>query len=110
MVTSALIDRYMDILDDYEAVTTAQYITDSLGCMDIPVVRRERYFLMQSPEAFRFKLLEANMKADSDLTELIQQLPTNTAYYRNYDFTDNYKLTYPDDIYILEKLLAKKKN
>ena len=45
------------MLDDSGAVVTAQAITDSLGCYDIPQIHRDRYYLMQSLEGFDFKLI-----------------------------------------------------
>lgn len=98
LVTGELIDEYVSFLKDYDAVATAQKITDSLGCYDIPRVDRERYFLMQSPEAFRFALLRANFDENSPLTEVTQQLPANSRVKLCFDFPNNPKITYKWDI------------
>lgn len=68
MITGELIDKYFGLLNDNDAVVTAAKITDSLGCYDLHQVDRERYYLMQSPEAFRFPLLAENFDENSLLT------------------------------------------
>lgn len=106
MVTSAVIDRCMQLLDEgYDAVTTAQPITDSLGSYDLHEVDRSRYYLMQSPEAFRFPLLYEHFDKESPLTEVVQQLPAGTPCYLNFDFQNNIKLTYPWDLAYIELAL-----
>ncbi len=106
MVTSAVIDRYMELLDEgYDAVTTAQPITDSLGSYDLHEVDRDRYYLMQSPEAFRFPLLYEYFDQNSPLTEVVQQLPKGTPCFLNFDFQNNIKLTYPWDLAYIELAL-----
>lgn len=107
-LTAALVDAYFAALDSYDAVITAQYVTDSLGSLDAPVVDRSRYYLIQAPEAFRFKLLTAHFSAASPVTATIQQLPANCRVKRNYNFRLNCKVTYPEDLLLAEALLAGK--
>lgn len=89
MITGELMDKYLGFLDDSDAVVTAQKITDSLGCYDFQKVDRDRYYLMQSPEEFDFKLLNDNFDSESPLTEVIQQLPENSRIEFYYDFNNN---------------------
>jgi 2-C-methyl-D-erythritol 4-phosphate cytidylyltransferase len=105
LVTSALIEKYMALLDEYDSITTAKKITDSLGCYDMYEVDRERYYLMSSPEAFKFDLLYTYMNAESHLTEIIQQFPRNTKVYLNFDTFNNVKITYKDDLLVAGVLL-----
>lgn len=110
MITGELIDKYFALLDDSDAVVTAQAITDSLGCYDIPQIHRERYYLMQSPEGFNFKLLYDSFDPDSTLTEVTQQLPEGSKIELYFDFKNNFKLTYPADLKYLEALINARDN
>ena len=96
LVTADLIDTYIKYLDEgWDAVSTVQPITDSLGCLDMHAVDRSRYYLMQSPEAYRFPLLYDNFDASSPLTEVAHQLPEDSKLFLYKDFPQNPKLTYP---------------
>ena len=97
-VTPELIDIYMGKLDEYEVVATCQRIVDSLGCLDFKECDRSRYYILQSPEAFRFDLIYDNFDPNSPLVEAYQQLPDGTSLYKYFDFPDNYKLTYHHDL------------
>lgn len=110
MITGELMDKYFAFLDDNAAVVTAQAITDSLGCYDIQKVYRDRYYLMQSPEGFVFKLLYDNFDPESKLTEVTQQLPENSKIKLYFDFNNNFKLTYPADLKYLEALINARDN
>lgn len=104
MITGELMDKYFELLDSCDAVVTAQKITDSLGCYDFQKVNRERYYLMQSPEGFDFKLLNDSFDSESELTEVTQQLPEDSRIELCFDFNNNFKLTYPADLKYLEAL------
>ena len=110
MITGDLIDKYFALLDDSVAVVTAQAITDSLGCYDIPQIHRDRYYLMQSPEGFDFKLLYDSFDPESKLTEVTQQLPEGSKIELFFDFNNNFKLTYPADLKYLESLINARDN
>lgn len=110
MITDKLIDEYFSLLDDYAAVVTAQKITDSLGCYDISQINRERYYLMQSPEGFNFPLLYNSFNPESELTEVAQQLPEGSKIKLNFEFTNNFKLTYPADLKYLESIINARDN
>ncbi len=106
MITPQLVDDYMEKLDNYDIVLTAQKITDSLGSYDLHEIRRERYYLLQSPEAYRFDNLYDYFDCNSTLTEVAQQLPKSMKTYLNFDFSDNLKITYKHDLFIAEQLLG----
>jgi len=109
LVTGKLIDEYMRILESgYDAVSTVQPITDSLGCLDMHAVDRSRYYLMQSPEAYRLPLLHKYFDPASHLTEVAHQLPESAKVYLYKDFPENPKLTYPwEKSYIANALKAR---
>lgn len=110
MITGELMDTYFRMLDGKAAVVTAQKITDSLGCYDMHTCDRERYYLMQSPEGFDFKLLYDSFDPESKLTEVTQQLPEGSQVELYFDFNNNFKLTYPADLKYLETLIEYKYN
>lgn len=108
-VTPELIDLYMDKLDEYEVVATCQRIVDSLGCLDFHECDRSRYYILQSPEAFRFDLIYNHFNPDSPLVEAYQQLPEGTTLYKYFDFPDNYKLTFYHDLDFMRMYMEHKK-
>ena len=108
MLSGGLIDSYFEFLDDYSAVVTAQKITDSLGCVNFSRIDREQFYLMQSPEGFNFDLLRTSFNPFSNLTEVTQQLPEGCPIKLFFDFRNNIKLTYPEDLKYLEILIREK--
>ncbi len=103
MVNEEIVDKYLTILDEgWDAVITGQKITDSLGSFDHHTVDRSRYYLIQAPEAFVFKLLYDNFDAKSEITATNQQLPDGSRTFIYFDFKDNYKVTYPEDLMMIE--------
>lgn len=104
-LTSRIVDDYFRMLGEYDAVITAQHITDSLGRKNESVTLRDEYYLIQAPEAFRFDMLYDNFKADSNITATVQQLPEERKVREYYDFKNNMKITYPEDLIIAEQLM-----
>ena len=102
MIRSDIIDHYIMELDRYDAVITGQHITDSLGSYGRHYVNRDDYYLIQAPEAFRFDLLYDNFNENSPITATNQQLPVDSKISINFDFKENYKLTYPEDLQMIE--------
>lgn len=98
---------YIDKLKDYDAVITAQKITDSLGSNREWIVDREDFFLVQAPEAFRFELLQEHFDPASRITATYQQLPSDSTIYYNFSFPNNLKITYQQDLNLAE-LIRKK--
>ena len=96
LVTGELMDAYIHLLEDgWDAVSTVQPITDSLGCLDCHEVDRSRYYLMQSPEGYDLHKLLQHFDPHSPLTEVAHQLPADSRIYLYRDFPENPKLTYP---------------
>lgn len=104
-ITGILVDDYFTKLNEYDAVITTQYITDSLGRIGEHITDRSQYYMIQAPEAFRFDLLYDNFQANSPITATVQQLPPGCRIYRNFDFRHNIKITYPEDLVIAEALM-----
>lgn len=104
-ITAKTVDAYFAALTEYEAVITAQHITDSLGKNGEQFVDRMDYYLIQKPEAFRFDLLYQYFDAQSTHTAIVQQLPAAARIYKYFDIGMNIKITYPDDLAIAEQLM-----
>ena len=110
LTTSELIDEYICILDKYDYVQTTTKIVDSLGCYNKCDVRREDYFLIQAPDAYRFNLLYENFNPDFPNTHPAAQLPEKSKGFSYFDFGNNFKVTYPEDLEIAEILINRQKN
>ena len=96
LVTGELLDAYIRLLQEgWDAVSTVQPITDSLGCLDMHEVDRSRYYLMQSPEGYALPKLLQHFDPHSPLTEVAHQLPADSRIHLYRDFPENPKLTYP---------------
>ena len=108
-VESQVIDRFFSLLDEYDAVACARKITDSLGRYGQWIVNREEYYTLSTPEGFRFSMIDSHFKADSPLTESIQQLPDTSRVYLDFNAPYYDKLTYPEDLDRLQSILARRK-
>lgn len=91
---SELIDDYFTKLDDYDAVITAQKITGALGNYDWDPLDREKYYMTQSPEGFKYKLISKYINPNAETQELAWHLPKECTKYLNFNFKNNLKLTY----------------
>ena len=108
LTTSDVIDKYIDILDDYNYVQTTFKITDALGSYKDRTVDREDYFLIQAPDAYRFKELYACFDADHPNGHPAVQLPESAKGYNYFDYGVNFKVTHPADIQIVEMLINRR--
>ena len=104
-ITADIADDYLCNLAEYDAVITAQHITDSLGREGEGVTDRSEYYLIQAPEAFRFDCLYRRFKSDSPITATVQQLPLERKVMKNFAFKHNMKITYPEDLHRAEQLM-----
>lgn len=109
LTTSKLIDEYLKLLDTYDYVQTTFKITDALGSYKSRTVDREDYFLIQAPDAYRFKSLYDNFDPNHPNGHPAVQLPDDAQGYNYWDYGVNFKVTYPDDIKIIEMLINRAK-
>ncbi len=109
MITSEILDKYIGFLDEYDYVETTFKITDALGAYDKRDCDREDFYLIQAPDAYRFKLLYEHFDESSPLCHPAQQLPKSSQGYQYFDYGANHKVTYPYDLKIVEILLQAKK-
>lgn len=100
------IDDYIAKLDEYDWVQTTIKITDALGSYKDRTVDREDYFLIQAPDAYRFKELRACFDADHPNGHPAVQLPSSAKGYNAFHNGPVFKVTHPDDIKIVECLMG----
>ena len=108
MITPEIVDVFLDKLDSYDYVNTTYKITDALGACDGRIVNREDYFLIQAPDAYRFRMLFEHFDPNSELCHPAHHLPRSAREYRYYGYADNFKVTHPQDIEIVEILLKRR--
>ena len=104
-----IIDRYFGLLDEYDYVESCTKIHDSLGSYVQRSPRREDYFLIQAPEAYRFSVLMQYYDCDSEIYFAANQFPEFVKGYQYFDIPHNIKLTTQDDKVLIEYLLKKQK-
>ncbi len=102
LLKANVLDDICELLKVNDAVITTSKITDSLGYKN-SFVKRDDYYLVQTPEAFRIDCLKG-FAPDSDATAIIQQSTCKSVYH--YDkMLYNLKVTYPNDLIIAKALL-----
>ena len=107
LVHHDVIDKYFDLLDEYDYVETCKKISDSLGSYVMQAPRREDYYPIQAPEAYKFSVLNQYYDCDSDIYFAANQFPAFIKGYQYFDIQNNLKLTNPDDKVLIEYLLNK---
>lgn len=105
LVSYKYIDLYFKLLEDYDYVETCTKITDSLGSYIVKAPRREDYYLIQAPEAYKFSVLKQYYDCDSDIYFAANQFPDFIKGYQCFDIANNIKLTKPDDKILIEYFL-----
>lgn len=109
MITPELIDEFIGLLDDYDFVNAAYKITDALGSYKDRIADREDFYLIQAPDAYRFPLINKYFDENSKLCHPAHQLPLSCKEYRYFGYNDNYKVTYPHDMKVVELLMERRK-
>lgn len=104
-IKAELIDKYLNLLEDFDAVVTAVEITDSLAKKNGENSDRSEYHLIQAPECFRFKSIYEDFKAESEITSTSHQLSKDRKINYFYDFGTNLKITYPNDLFLAEQIM-----
>lgn len=105
LVTYDVIDRYFGLLRDYDYVETCEKIVDSLGSYVINAPKREEYYLIQAPEAYRINLLRKYYDCGSEIYFAANQFPDSCKGYHFFGVKDNIKLTTQHDLAIISTLL-----
>lgn len=104
LVVESQIDRYFELLDDYDYVLTSWKIVSTLHRYDGQLVDRNDYFHVMEPEGYNFKKLYANYKKDYPVPYVFHQMPKDSKPFYCFDYPYTMKLTYSSDLKIAEIL------
>lgn len=107
LIKAKYIYSCMQKLDDYDCVITTQKIVDSLGRYGELYVNRDDYYLIQTPEAFKFEEFCKYFDKNSSKTALCQFMPRADRIYQNFDMKQNFKITYQGDLEYIAQFLDK---
>ena len=108
LVEADVFEYYFNLLDEFDYVETCKHITDSLGSYLSEIPKRDDYYLIQAPEAYRFDLLIKYFDVTSDIYYAAHQLPKTCKGYKFFDLKHNIKLTYPEDVGLVNYYLMGK--
>ena len=102
------VDEIIGLLDNYDWVQTALHITDALGSVSDRTVNRDDYFLIQAPDAYRFREILDCFDPDHPCGHPAVQLPANARGYNVFRDGEVFKVTHPNDIEIAELMLRRR--
>lgn len=105
LIKAQYIDDCIQKLNEYDCVITTQKIVDSLGRYGELYVNREDYYLIQTPEAFKFQVFCQYFDKSSDKTALCQFMPHAESIYQNFGLKQNFKITYQGDLEYIAQFL-----
>ncbi|MDO4982689.1 MAG: 2-C-methyl-D-erythritol 4-phosphate cytidylyltransferase [Eubacteriales bacterium] len=108
MITCEVIDELISTLDFYDYAQCTYKITDGLCSFSKGPVNRDDFFTVQTPEAFRFDLLYENFSPNNTNCVTSSQLPLEARGLNFFEFLPNVKITYPEDIEIVELLMKRR--
>lgn len=109
LTASETIDEFIAKLDEYDWVQTTIKITDALGSYKNRTVDREDFFLIQAPDAYRFRELRECFDPDHPNGHPAVQLPPEARGYNAFHDGPVFKVTHPNDIRIVEMLMERRK-
>lgn len=98
LMTSEQIDKYFQLLDNYDYVLTTWKIVSTLGKYDGSLIDRDDYFHVMEPEAYQFETLYRNYKRDYPVPYIFHQMPRDSKGYYCFDYPYTMKITYASDI------------
>ena len=102
------VDEMMGLLDDYDWVQTTLHLTDALGSVSSRMVNRDDYFLIQAPDAYRFRELLECFDPNNPCGHPAVQLPTAAKGRNVFRDGEVFKVTHPSDVEIAELMLRRR--
>jgi len=110
-VTSDLIDTYMEKLEEYDVVVTAEKcVGEIFNNTRFEKLDRNSYYFCQSPEAFKFNDLYKYLDLNSKYSELVYHYPSGPKICYYFDMEDNIKITKKSDLEYAEFLMKRNLN
>lgn len=97
--------KFISLLETKDGVAMTTAITDSLVTPDGKFVDRRKFNLIQTPEAFKFEVLYQDFDENSINTAIINQLRDSREILLYKDNSFNFKITYPEDLFLAEQLM-----
>lgn len=95
---------FINLLDNYKAVVSCNSINDAMVDNYFNPIVRESFKIVQTPEAFQFNEIVDKIKIDSVDNSIIGQVKIKDVYSYSTDIY-NTKITYPDDLFMLEQMM-----
>lgn len=102
------VDEMIGLLDNYDWVQTTLHLSDALGSIHDRTVNRDNYFLIQAPDAYRFREILECFDPEHPCGHPAVQLPANARGYNVFRDGEVFKVTHPDDIEIAELMLRRR--
>lgn len=102
LIQASDLKQFLDGLQEFDGVVVGEKITDSL----YPTINRSGYRLVQTPEAFKFEVLDWMFNVNrEDYTAIYQHFPIERIKLIELGHY-NIKVTYPHDVLMLESLIT----
>lgn len=105
LVDSYMFKRFIDYLETYDGIAMCTDITDSLVTKQGGFVNRKEYSLIRTPEAFVFDVIYTDFDQNKNDTAIVNQLKNKSRVYLYNDNTFDFKITYPEDLFLAEQLM-----
>ncbi|NLZ25800.1 MAG: SDR family NAD(P)-dependent oxidoreductase [Clostridiales bacterium] len=96
---------FMKMLDEYDGVAMTSDINDSLVTLDGSFVNRREFLLIQTPEAFKFDVIYSDFDENRPDTAIINQIKSKVKIKLAKSSAFNFKITYPQDLFLAEQLM-----
>ena len=104
-INTSIFKKCVDLLDCNSGVAMSTEITDSLVTREGEFVNRKEFSLIQTPEAFIFNTIYNDFDPEKKDTAIINQLKEKSKIFLLKDPTFNFKITYPEDLFLAEQLM-----
>lgn len=102
------VDEMIGFLDDFDWVQTTLHLNDALGSISNRMVNRDDYFLIQAPDAYRFRELFECFNPDNPCGHPAVQLPADARGRNIFRDGEVFKVTHPSDVVIAELMLQRR--
>lgn len=102
------VDEMMGLLDEYDWVQTTLHLTDALGSTLNRLVNRDDYFLIQAPDAYRFRELFDCFDPENPCGHPAVQLPPSARGCNVFRDGEVFKVTHPSDVEIAELMIRRR--
>lgn len=102
------VDEMMSLLDDFDWVQTTLHLSDALGSVNDRTVNRDEYFLIQAPDAYRFREIYECFDPENPNGHPAVQLPPSARGHNVFRDGEVFKVTHPSDVEIAELMMKRR--